>query len=170
MFTGQRVDRQAFEDVSMQLFQLLHLVEGYALRHDGRSKCTEAASPLKHQVGQPQKKKDKAKNVDLTECDIFIIKNPQSSISIYTYIYISTYRQTSSVTYQHFHILSINSRMSKYIYSISISSPMYRWMTCLLFPVKVLACDSIDSLREIGDSLQLWPHEAKRFLGVQRQW
>ena len=60
----------------------------YALRHDGRSKCIEAASPLKHQVGQPQKKEDRAKNVDLTEWDIFIIKNPKSSISIYTYIYI----------------------------------------------------------------------------------
>ena len=55
MFTGQRVDRQVFEDFSMQVFQLLHLMEGYALRHDGRRKCTEAASPLKHRVGQPQK-------------------------------------------------------------------------------------------------------------------
>ena len=56
-------------------------------------------------------------------------------IYTYTYIYIYIYCQTSSVTHQYFHILSINSRISKYIYSISISSPMYRCMTGLLFPV-----------------------------------
>ena len=135
----------------------------YALRHDGRSKCIEAASPLKHQVGQPQKKEDRAKNVDLTEWDIFIIKNPKSSISIYTYIYISTYRQTSSVTYQYVHILSIT-RIPKYIYIIIHYIHIISHVSLEDMPaipsVKVLACDSIDSLREIGDSLQLWPQTA----------